>query len=64
MRSLVVDVEPESLARGLTGHPIVDAWLESGVAALAPGVEPLRARAGRRWVLVRFVTRGGNETPP
>ena len=64
VRSLVVDVEPESLVRGRTGHPIVDALLDSGVAALAPDVEPLRARADRRWVLVRFVTRGGKETPP
>jgi len=64
VRSLVIDAEAELLARGRTGHAIVDAWLDGGVAALAPEIEPLPARAGRQWVLVRFVTRRGETVPP
>jgi hypothetical protein len=62
VRSLVIDAEPEALARGRTGHPIVDAWLASGAAALASDVGRLGARRGRQWVLVRFVTRSGAAT--
>jgi hypothetical protein len=62
VRSLVFDAEPEALARGRTGHPIVDAWLASGAAALASDVGRLGARRGRQWVLVRFVTRSGAAT--
>lgn len=61
VRSLVIDVAPPHPEDGRTGHPLVDAWLASGEAALAPEVAPLPARAGRRWALVRFVTRGREE---
>jgi hypothetical protein len=54
VRSLVIDVESPLAAAGRTGHPIVDAWLEQGLAVVARDVEPLAARAGRVWVLVRL----------
>lgn len=61
VRSLVIDVAPPHPDDGRTGHVIVDAWLDAGVAALAPEVAPLPARGERRWVLVRFVTRAPGE---
>jgi hypothetical protein len=54
VRSLVIDAAPPHPADGRVGHPVVDAWLAAGHAALAPEVEPLPARQGRRWVLVRL----------
>ncbi len=62
VRSLVLDVQPPHPDDGRTGHPIVDAWIEQGQAAIAPEVAPLAARGDARWVLVRFVTRGRNKS--
>jgi hypothetical protein len=52
--SLVLDVEPPHPADGRVGHPVVDSWLRDGRAEIAADVEPLPARRGRRWVLVRL----------
>jgi hypothetical protein len=54
VRSLVLDVEAPLPPDGTLRHPIVDVWLRSGEATLARDVEPLPARAGRVWVLVRL----------
>ncbi len=55
VRSLVLDVEPPHPEDGRTGHPIADAWLESGQAAIAPDTPVLPARGEKRWVLLRLV---------
>ncbi len=62
VRSLVLDVETPLPADGSLGHPIVDVWLRSGQATLARDVEPLPARGGRVWLLVRLAA--APEGPP
>jgi hypothetical protein len=59
VRSLVLDVEAPLPRDGTLRHPIVDVWLRSGDATLARDVEPLPARAGRVWVLVRLAAAPG-----
>ena len=55
VRSLVLDVKPPHPDDGRTGHPIADAWLENGAAAIAPDAPVLPARGNKRWVLLRLV---------
>ena len=50
----MLDVAPPHPADGRLGHPVVDAWLAEGKAAIAEDVEPLPARGDRVWVLVRL----------
>lgn len=57
VRSLVLDVEPPHPDDGRTGHPIADAWLAAGHAAIDRDAPVLPARGGRRWVLLRLVDR-------
>jgi len=54
VRSLVLDVEPPHPDDGRTGHPVADAWLETGRATLARDVPVLPARGDKRWVLLRL----------
>lgn len=57
VRSLVLDVAPPHPGDGRTGHPIADAWLETGQAAIAADAPVLPARGKKRWVLLRLVDR-------
>jgi hypothetical protein len=54
VRSIAFDVEPRLLAKGRLGHPLLDAWLADGSAALRADPEPPAARRGRVWVLVEL----------
>jgi hypothetical protein len=54
VRSLAIDVEPPHPRDGRVGHPIVDAWLREGLAALREDGDPPSARGHRVWVLVEL----------
>jgi hypothetical protein len=52
VRSLAIDVRPPHPQDGRVGHPIVDAWLREGLAALRAEGKLPPARGDRVWVLV------------
>jgi hypothetical protein len=54
VRSLAIDVEPPHPRDGRVGHPILDAWLREGLAALRADGELPSARGDRVWVLVEL----------